>query len=274
MSHDTVCPECGTNHSAEFIRCPSCHAFILERSPWQSEHTVLEVAIVGFIWLITWGVLAWVLNVAPDYIPGLPNIFEDWISITILGIAIIGMLSVYLKWRTVYRQIRAFDVIRRICARPDESLSEEALGDVRYHLELSKLGAYNRYIAFHRLRWLVSARLVDDQYRQGLLEALRQHSESDWDALDSSFSYAQYLVWLLPSVGFVGTVWGMSQALGEFHGALNASSVNMSFNAALSSTAQSLGTAFHTTLVGLLCVIPLLLLVTFTRRRAQSLLEQ
>jgi hypothetical protein len=49
---------------------------------------------------------------------------------------------------------------------------------------------------------------------------------------------------------------------------------DLGFSAGLTQTAQSLGVAFHTTLVGLVAVIPILAMTTYVRQHAQSLLEQ
>jgi hypothetical protein len=147
--------------------------------------------------------------------------------------------------------------VRTVLAKAPQGLGEDVLTAARDEVDEANLGPYNRFLSYQRLRWLVSASKVEQVDRQGLLEALRQHGETDWDGLESSFSFTQYLIWLLPSIGFLGTVWGMTGALQAFSGSLG-SQGDLSFNSGLINVTRQLGVAFHTTLVGLAAVIPLL----------------
>ncbi len=266
MTKDNICPECGSQHHQDFIRCPTCKAFLVEGSPWQGEYVnLVAIPIALGLW---WGLDA----LLRQPFMHTADIFGDAISRTILGIALYGVVLLVLKWRIVRRQDYAFRLVRRVCAL-NTTPGQEMLNQARDALGEANIGAFNRVIAFHRLRWLVSAARVDKEDREGMLEALRQHSESDWDSLESSFAFTQYLIWLLPSAGFLGTVWGMTQALQEFS-PMVASHSDLNFTAGLQATALGLGTAFHTTLVGLATVIPILAIATSIRRRSQHLLEQ
>ncbi len=265
MNKENTCPECGSRYHQDFVRCPNCHAYIVDADPWHGAFNLLAIPLaLGIWWLLEW------LLAQPWMITN--KLFDDWISSTILGIGIYGIIILLFKWRVLAKQAESFHIVRRVCASTNGSLGEGNLNEARDLIDAASLGPYNNFIAFHRLRWMVSATRVGPQDRQGLLEALRQHSESDWDSLESSYSFTQFLIWLLPSAGFLGTVWGMSQALSSFSGVVDKG--NLDFNAGLTATAQNLGIAFHTTLIGLAAVIPLLALATYMRRRSQGLLEQ
>jgi biopolymer transport protein ExbB/TolQ len=265
MNQETFCPECGTRHHEDFVRCPKCHAYMIDVSPWQGDFNLVAVALTLLLW---WGLDALLRQ------PFMPTatIFGDAISRTILGLGLYGLLLLALKAQVLRRQLRAFTIVRTVLAKAPQGLGEDVLAAARDEVDEAKLGPYNRFLAYQRLRWLASASKVEQVDRQGLLEALRQHGETDWDGLESSFSFTQYLIWLLPSVGFLGTVWGMTVALQAFSGNLGSAS-DLSFNSALMETTRGLGTAFHTTLVGLAAVIPLLAGATVLRRRSQGLLE-
>lgn len=265
MYQENICPECGSRHHQDFVRCPSCHAFIIEDSPWHGEFNLLAIPLTLLFW--------WAADYLFGIMPVTREVFSDVISRAILAFAIYGLLILFFKWRLISKQKKAFTVIRKVCAEYGDSLDEQAITQARDEIDARNLGPYNSFIAFHRLRWLSSTAKVDKEDRQGMLESLRQHSESDWDSLETSFSFTQFLIWLLPSVGFLGTVWGMTTALQAFSTTVGSQS-DLNFNAGLMDTARGLGTAFHTTLVGLAAVIPVLAYATSCRRRAQNLLEK
>jgi biopolymer transport protein ExbB/TolQ len=261
--HTLKCPECGAPHHLELIRCPTCHAYTVDANPWRSDSNLLAVPLA----LLIWAGMLLILN--QPWAPA-RDIFSDSISQVILGLAVYGLLIVAFKWQVTQRQDKGFRLIRGIAA--NNELSADTLDTATNAVDSSGLGAYNRLIAFQRLRWICDAAAVPPEERSTLLEAMRQHAATEWDSLDSSFSSVQFLIWLLPTAGFLGTVYGMTQALKSFSDVV-ASGSELTFTAGLTQTAQNLGIAFHTTLVGLACVIPLLAMATMFRRRSNTLLE-
>ena len=286
MSRENYCPECGSRHYEDFVRCPTCHALIVEESPWTTRVVFTNllaipaavIAFLGFEMALDYAAAA----APPELLGNLfamlyKPLFGNLISQAIVICALYGFFVLLLRWRTIRRQIRAFEQVRRVCAKRGQRLDEEVLVTAREQLDERRLTPYNSFIAFHRLRWMVGAASAAEADRQAVLETLRQHGESDWDSLESSFAFTQYLIWLLPTAGFLGTVWGMTDALNAFSGAIGMASgqqQSLEFSSSLAATATGLGTAFHTTLVGLAAVIPLLLFATALKRHSQHLLEQ
>ena len=214
--------------------------------------------------------ILYLISIAVD----LPHsyVFDDLISQAILGLALYGIFVVAFKWRTVNRQIQFFNVVRKICNQQSE-FGDNTLVTVRSEIKNGGYDSYNNLIAYQRLQWIIEAMLVKSISDANALEMMKQQSETDRDSLESSLYVTQFLVWLLPTAGFLGTVFGMTQALQSFS-AVVAKGSDLGFNAGLIATAQGLGIAFHTTLVGLAAVIPLLALATALRRKAQLFLEQ
>lgn len=260
-----ICPECGRHNGEDFIRCSHCNAYLLDNSPWKCDYNLY--AISGA--LIGWFIL-YLFSRAVDF----PHsyVFDDLISQAILCLALYGMFVVAFKWRTVSLQIRFFHVVRQICNQQSE-FGENTLVTVRSAIKKGCYDSYNNLIAYQRLQWIIDAMLVKNRSDANALEMMKQHSETDRDSLESSLYVTQFLVWLLPTAGFLGTVFGMTQALQSFSAVVSKGS-DLGFNAGLIATAQGLGIAFHTTLVGLAAVIPLLALTTALRRKAQLFLEQ
>ncbi len=81
--------------------------------------------------------------------------------------------------------------------------------------------------------------------------------------LDSENTMIRYLIWAIPSLGFVGTVRGIGQAL---------SSADKALAGDISGMSQSLGVAFNSTFVALLISLVLMLLLHLLQRIEDNLL--
>ncbi len=75
--------------------------------------------------------------------------------------------------------------------------------------------------------------------------------------LEADNSMIRYIIWAIPSIGFIGTVRGIGQALSQAEDALVGDITGMT---------SSLGTAFNSTLVALLASILLMLLLHVLQR--------
>ena len=76
--------------------------------------------------------------------------------------------------------------------------------------------------------------------------------ESEGGRLESELSMIRYIAWAIPSVGFIGTVRGIGEALGQAHRAVDGD---------ITGVTESLGTAFNSTFVALLISIVVMFLV-------------
>lgn len=262
-----LCPECGTKLAPDMVLCGNCMAFAHDVNPWQRDQKLvafpIAIAVTALIGLLLRGPMETSL---------LAKILSDDISLTILGLGIYAMIQIAMKNVVTRRQSAAFRVIRRLLA-PGQPLHRDLAENARIQLTGNGLGPYNALLAYNRLQWILEAAEADPSEKTLVLQGMRDHNDTDWDSLENSFAHVQFMVWLLPSLGFLGTVWGMTGALGEFSGAINGDVGDLTFKNSLTETTQRLGVAFHTTLVGLAMVIPVLLAATAARRRAQHLLE-
>ena len=241
---------------------------MVEGSPWRSGAGLYAIPIALVLWLI-WIGLAHLVAAQDIVTTGL-----DAISLAIIGLAIYGLVVVAFKWRVTARQARAFLVIQRCCARTD-TVDADTIGTARQALLNDGTSTFNGFVAFQRLRLLRQVSSSEETTTaNGVLEAMRQHADADWESLDNSFASTQFLIWLLPTAGFLGTVYGMTHALQSFSSVIGTTTSEFGLASSLTDTTRNLGIAFHTTLVGLAAVIPLLALTTALRRRSQSLLEQ
>jgi biopolymer transport protein ExbB/TolQ len=98
--------------------------------------------------------------------------------------------------------------------------------------------------ALHRFR---STRNIQD-----VANSVRAICDSESDRLDSELSMIRYIAWAIPSIGFLGTVRGIGQALGQAHKAVQGD---------IAGVTQSLGVAFNSTFVALLISILVMFLM-------------
>ena len=77
-------------------------------------------------------------------------------------------------------------------------------------------------------------------------EAVREQSDIEADKLDSELSMVRYISWAIPSIGFIGTVRGIGDALGQAYKAVEGD---------ISGVTVSLGVAFNSTFVALVLSI-------------------
>ncbi len=98
--------------------------------------------------------------------------------------------------------------------------------------------------ALHRFR---STRNIQD-----VSNSIRAICNSESERLDSELSMIRYIAWAIPSIGFLGTVRGIGQALGQAHKAVMGD---------IAGVTQSLGIAFNSTFVALLISILVMFLL-------------
>ena len=83
-------------------------------------------------------------------------------------------------------------------------------------------------------------------------EAAKNTSVSEADRLEAELSMVRYIAWAIPSIGFIGTVRGIGEALGKAGEAISGN---------IAGITESLGVAFNSTLVALMISILLMFLL-------------
>lgn len=102
---------------------------------------------------------------------------------------------------------------------------------------------------------------------------LRDQSEYDEQQVSSSFRLLTGFIWAIPVIGFIGTVLGLSDAIGGFGTTLRAGGEMSAIRDSLQGVTAGLATAFDTTLVALVAALVLQLLMVFTQNREEEFLD-
>jgi biopolymer transport protein ExbB/TolQ len=132
----------------------------------------------------------------------------------------------------------AFDIARKIQSLPP--------GQLRSLLPQALLAALQRFSTTRNI--------------QDAANATRAYCSNEAERLDSELSMIRYIAWAIPSVGFIGTVRGIGDALGQAYKAVEGDIFGVT---------QSLGVAFNSTFVALLISI-LLMFMVYQLQRMQE----
>ena len=125
---------------------------------------------------------------------------------------------------------------------------------------------YNRIVlALSNLRNLGRVTDVD--------EILRSQAEQDESMVETSYALVQAFVWAIPVLGFIGTVLGLSEAIGQFSGVLGGAADVEQISVALKGVTAGLATAFETTLEALVAALVIQLAITVLRKAEEEFLD-
>ena len=176
-----------------------------------------------------------------------------------------GMIGAFLvsKWQLLGRQQRKLQQL-------DQSITTLLRsGDIDAAAQRAELSS--SLVGKRLLRLLSVWRTSQSSFQ------LERAADADSDlyqlALQNSYSLVRVLLWAIPILGFIGTVIGMSQAVGSFEGVLgNADNVD-GLKAGLTKVTGGLGTAFDTTYLALVISVLLAIPMNGIERREEKLLN-
>lgn len=222
---------------------------------------LLTLAFYGLVIVLEDSYLAQMFKIGggKDLVPLMIVFFFNW-SIAILLI----------KWRKLALQRKAL----RLRILPDEyfivspTTVDQVLSNI-YHLvdDPKHFVVLNRIqVALSNLKNLGRVTDVD--------EILRSQAENDEIAMETSYSLLKGFVWAIPVLGFIGTVLGLSEAIGGFGSVLAQEGAEMSKIAGeLRKVTGGLSTAFETTLQGLVAALTVQLSLAFLRKGEEEFLD-
>ena len=121
------------------------------------------------------------------------------------------------------------------------------------------------YVALANLRNMGNISDVD--------KVLGTQADNDDATVDTSYTILRGFVWAIPVLGFIGTVLGLSVALGSFGDVLSNAGEMSELKTALQSVTGGLSTAFETTLEGLVSALCIQMLMTGMQRKEEQFLD-
>jgi biopolymer transport protein ExbB/TolQ len=101
---------------------------------------------------------------------------------------------------------------------------------------------------------------------------LSSQSDIDANSVESSYTLLRFFVWAIPIMGFIGTVIGISQAVGAFSNGLGDAADVSALRDSLGSVTTGLATAFDTTLIALVMSIFVMFPMSSMQKAEEDLL--
>ncbi len=105
-------------------------------------------------------------------------------------------------------------------------------------------------------------------------EILRSQAMHDESSMETSYSVVGVFVWAIPVLGFIGTVLGLSTAIGEFGSVLQSTGDLSQIKAALQGVTGGLATAFETTLQALVAALGIQIGLAFLKKNEEEFLDE
>ncbi len=130
----------------------------------------------------------------------------------------------------------------------------------------------NRFLLLNRI--LVALSNLRNIGRIGDVdEILRSQAEREESMMESSYSLLRGFIWAVPVLGFIGTVLGLSGAIGNFGAVLGQAGDFDAITKGLKDITSDLATAFETTLVALVAALLLQMILTFLKKSEEDFLD-
>ena len=197
---------------------------------------------------------------------------RGYVPYTIVFLTSWALVILFLKWRKLKYQQRLLEGdYRLISIDSDFVLAKGNVDDVvdrMYQLvdEPKHFVLFNRiHIALSNLKNIGRIADVDD--------ILRSQAENDESVMETSYSLVSNFVWAIPVLGFIGTVLGLSSAIGGFGAVLQEDESLADIKAALQNVTGGLSTAFETTLQALVAALLIQLILAFLKKGEQDFLD-
>lgn len=195
---------------------------------------------------------------------------RGWIPYAICGFFFWGLMTLFIKWRKLSLQKRALamDIVPQ---DPGFILSPLSSDQILQNL-YKQVHDPERFVLFSRIMRALSN--LRNLGRVSDVETIfSSQSENDQNILDTSYITLRGFVWAMPVLGFIGTVQGLSMAIGKFGSVLAAGGEMSTLRETLREVVFGLSIAFDTTFLGLLCTLVLQLLLTFFRRKEEEFVD-
>ncbi|GAA0414568.1 hypothetical protein GCM10009133_23690 [Cocleimonas flava] len=198
--------------------------------------------------------------------------FGNWISPIILWFFCASFLHLWLKKAKLKKEndqsvLLANTFISSI--NEDQTIIDNDAHSL--HLKTLKISEQNNIPANNLMNTRLSLFLnhndesVDDTF------AIKER-----EYMKGSFSLSRFMVWAIPIMGFIGTVWGISNGISHFSDAMTSTNSVTDVSAMLKENlplvTSSLATAFDTTLLALLLSIPLMMLMLTLEKTEEAYL--
>ena len=184
-----------------------------------------------------------------DEIRSMAIILKDYEQESCIVLLLWALAILFYKGAQTLRQRRLLSEDFLLIPEGGRIIPEDSR-DLTRHLE--GLPSHQREALVPKALLIALRRFDSGRSIQDVSEAAQSVCQQESERLESELSIVRYVAWAIPSLGFIGTVRGISQALGKAHLALEGD---------ISGVTENLGVAFNSTFVALLISILLMFII-------------
>lgn len=270
MEHHRVTTE-ATNQATDFTNNNNSTHNVQQQSYPVEQPFQTPMVITALLVLIPALLLYWFFGDSSTLPRSLKLFFGNWISPIILWFFAASFFHLLLKRGKLRKeqhqtQLLTSRIFPSILADVDADVSAP---QINHHLQQSavKNGVKPNNLLLTRLSLFLNHQENDVDETFGIKER---------EFMRGSFSLSRFMVWAIPIMGFIGTVWGISNGIAHFSDAMTSTSsvtdVSSMLKENLPLVTNSLATAFDTTLLALLLSIPLMMVMIWLEKQEEGYL--
>lgn len=236
---------------------------------YTDTHSLFTFLLAVILWLLAYGPLFFI---PPASLPQWTEIFLQrgptpyfTLFLFFWSVAILWIKSSKLKFQRKTLNKRMLDM------GADFTISPGSASDLLKRVR-SKVDDPRHFLLLNRIS-LVLSNFQNTGARSDISEMLRSQAEIDEGQMESSYALIRGFVWSIPILGFIGTVLGLSKAIGSFGSMLGADNSMENIKAGLQTVTGGLSTAFDTTLLALVSALIVQLLMTVLKKKEEMFLD-
>ncbi len=270
------CLKCGNPNPENAAYCQKCNAYLAE-PPGMEYLDAFKALILGLFFT---GIFYLVFPMPVFRNEYLMQLFSGRISETIFSLILWSLFLILFKWRQYRKQHLSYAAFRNQLLH--DSLSkgifvknvDEKILEISQFMQEQKVKKFQDSVIFRRVRRTLK-HLKAIPKKEEITSILNYQAEIDHNRMQSGYTLLNVFIWAIPILGFIGTVFGIGQSIGEFSNFIRSTDgtdLNAQMRSALGGVTSGLSVAFSTTFIALVGVIPVMMLSSSLRKREEDLL--
>ncbi len=273
-----ICRNCGCRNESGLL-CGKCREYLVyEPFGRDSRHLLFSLLLSGLAYIFFYGIFPLpALSSSQGYIY---RIFTNHLICRAIAFLFFwGMFFCLIKFIMLYRQNYLFRIAKTLDI---PSLLGMNLSDIPRFIEQLIMDVYAKNnVRLNQSQFLCSLYEITRKQSVNIDEFVNDHFSSLYERLESGFSIIRIFIWVLPVLGFMGTILGITSSIDGFTQSLSfkgdtvimetqdSTSINQVFSS-LTKVTDGLRTAFDTTFIGLFLVIPLMVTYTLLKNKCSD----
>lgn len=193
------------------------------------------------------------------FVPFVITFFMAWAAVIL-----------YQKWEKfkVQDDSMLFDLLPNQIA---EDITPTTVDQFTSHIQSLPVQSSQSFLVNRVLRGLEHFRVLRNSSE--VADRLAKQSEIDASAVESSYTLLRVFIWAIPILGFIGTVMGISAAVGGFSTSIDRAQDMSVLKSSLDDVTGGLAMAFDTTLLALVMSMLIMFPASYVQKREEDLLN-